>query len=404
MPRQTSGLNSGDEDAGVIRIRLPITEALKRTGAKDVPTMVLALSPLRQTLLTARNRRPQPARDEKIVVGLNGLTIGALARSSQILNRSEYLSWARRAAERIWTLAWIPKAGSLQHEIFEGHAQTTAYLDDYSLLGDGFMAMYAVTAEPVWKQRAMMLADAMLKRFGRESGGFATSDQSGNLLIAMEDTEDDVYPSGTSAAIGLLLRLGAATKEQRYTTAALRALRHLSSQLHEHPESWPAAVTAANLHPLHAETRLVSEVDKAAAGTVVQGSSTASFRVPNTADHVHATVAISPEKDEIEITLKIDSGYHVNANPASLDYLIPTSVSFEHLSPISLRYPKALSYMPSFAGRVLNVYGGVVNITATFPKGSIGKPGMVRGNIKAQACNDQICLPPADLPIAVNPG
>ena len=338
--RQASGRTRGDQEAGVIRIRLPIADALKRTGSKDVPAMVLALAPMRQKLLTARNRRPQPARDEKIVVGLNGLTIEALAESSKILNKPEYVSWARRAAERIWILAWNPKGGALQHEIFEGHAQTTGYLDDYALLGDGFMAMYAATGEPIWEQRAMMLADSMLKRFGRENGGFTSSEQS-NLPIPMEDTEDDVYPSGTSAAVDLLLRLGATTKDERYTVAASRALRYLSSQLHEHPESWPAAVTAANLHPLQAETRLASNAGKPATGTVSEASSTAGFRVPNTADHVHATAAISAEKDEIEITLKIDQGYHVNANPASLDYLIPTSVSFEHLSPIAVRYPSS---------------------------------------------------------------
>ena len=218
----------------------------------------------------------------------------------------------------------------------------------------------------------------------------------------MEDTEDDVYPSGTSAAVDLLLRLGATTKDERYTVATSQALRYLSSQLHEHPESWPAAVTAAILHPLQAETRLASNAGKPATGTVSEASSTAGFRIPNTADHVHATTALFPEKDEIEITLKIDQGYHVNANPASLDYLIPTSVSFEHLSPSDVRYPKPISYTPSFAGRVLNVYDGVANITAKFPKGLIRKAGMIRGNVKVQACNDQICLLPVNLPIVAN--
>jgi hypothetical protein len=172
--------------------------------------------------------------------------------------------------------------------------------------------------------------------------------------------------------------------------------------LHEHPESWPAAVTAANLHPLQTGTTLASNGSKLAGSAVGDARSNASFNVPNTADHVHASAAISPEKDEIEITLKIDHGYHINANPASLDYLIPTSVSFEQLSPSAVLYPEPLRYMPSFAGRVLKVYDEVVNITATFPKGSLKKAGMVRGKATAQACSDQMCLSPADLPIAVS--
>jgi len=398
MPRSARGRPPGNEEAGVIRVRLPIADAVKRTGSKDVSAMLAAAMPLRQRLLTARNRRPQPARDEKIVVGLNGLTIEALAESSKILNQPEYVSWARRAAERIWSLAWDPRTGTLQHEIFEGHAQTPGYLDDYALLGDGFIAMYEVIREPIWEQRAMTLADSMLSRFGRENGAFVSS-QKNNLLMPVEDTGDDVYPSGTSAAVDLLLRLDGVTEDARYAAEASRALRHLSNQLHEHPESWPAAVTAANLHPLRTETTLASNGSKLATKAAGGAGFTASFHVPDTADHVHVSAAISPDKDEIEITLKIDEGYHVNANPASLDYLIPTAVGFEHLSPIGVRYPKPLFYTPSFAARVINVYGGVVNITATFSKGSIRKAGTVRGDVTVQACSDQICLPPTNLPI-----
>jgi hypothetical protein len=403
MPRSARGQAAGNEEAGVIRVRLPITEALKRTGSKEALAMLSALAPMRQRILTARNRRPQPARDEKIVVGLNGLTIGALALSSKILNQPEYVSWARRAAERVWILAWDPKTRALQHEIFEGQALTPGYLDDYALLGDGFIAMYDVTREPIWEQRAMMLADSMLKRFGRENGAFVSSEEH-NLLMPLEDSEDEVYPSGTSAATDLLLRLAAATKDESYAAAVSRVLRHLSSQLHEHPENWPAAVAAANLHPIQFETRLASNGGKAAATATGGKASTAGFQVPDTADHVHVTTAIAPENDEIEITLRIDQGYHINANPASLDYLIPTSVSFEHLSPIGVRYPKPVCYVPSFAGRVLNVYDGIVRITAAFPKGLIKKAGMVRGKVTAQACSDQMCLSPADLPIEASLG
>jgi hypothetical protein len=47
-----------------------------------------------------------------------------------------------------------------------------------------------------------------------------------------------------------------------------------------------------------------------------------------TAAHVRASgiARFSASYDEIAITLKIEAGYHVNANPASYDYLIPTAV------------------------------------------------------------------------------
>src|SRR5713226_6543275 len=122
----------------------------------------------------------------------------------------------------------------------------------------------------------MTLADSMLMRFSRANGAFASS-QKNNLLLPVEDNEDDVYPSGTSAAIDLLLRLGAETKDERYTAVASRALGHLANQLHEHPESWPAAVTAANLHSLQSETMLASKDNKRAPNAPGDADTTASF-------------------------------------------------------------------------------------------------------------------------------
>ena len=48
-----------------------------------VEQRLAALAPQRRTLLEARDARPQPARDEKLLVGLNGLAIEAFALSSR---------------------------------------------------------------------------------------------------------------------------------------------------------------------------------------------------------------------------------------------------------------------------------------------------------------------------------
>ena len=394
MLRPRNDKESGESSAGVIRVRLPITDALKSTGSKDVTSMFSRLAPLRKKLLDVRDRRPQPARDEKILVGLNSLTIEALAESAGILNQPQYLSWANRAAERIWALAWDERNGALQHEIFQGHAQTPGYLDDYALLGDGMMALYDASGERVYVQRAMILTDAMLKRFRRDNGVLISSNDP-NLLIQLQDDGDDVFPSGTSAAIELLLRLSAATKNPRYESAAAAVLRHLSGQFNQRPPSWACAIAAANLYPLPNDNNLASN-------SAAKSNSPRPVHMPSTADRVHASAVIRPrsDSDEIVVTLSIDSGYHINANPASLDYLIPTSLSFDHLSPNRIQYPKPHTYSPSFSDRVLNVYDGVVSISATFPKASFEKLLPVHGAVTAQACDSRVCLPPATISIA----
>ena len=51
--------------------------------------------------LDMRSRRPQPARDEKIVTALNGLAIGALSESAMLLREPRFATWAERSAKRI---------------------------------------------------------------------------------------------------------------------------------------------------------------------------------------------------------------------------------------------------------------------------------------------------------------
>lgn len=82
----------------------------------------------------------------------------------------------------------------------------------------------------------------------------------------------------------------------------------------------------------------------------------------------------------------------------SLDYLSPTSVDFDRLTPAWINCPKAVQFRSAFAAEGLNVYEGSAAVVAIFRKRALEGGGQaVRGRVTAQACNAEICLPPADL-------
>ncbi len=376
--------NASLEQPGVLRVR---AELMRKSGDKVV-AMLNSVAPLRAKLLAARNRRPQPLRDDKIVIGINGLAIDAFVRSGQVLRRDRDLDAARRTAERLWTLAYNPKTSRLKHEIFRGRAQTDAYLDDYALLGRSFMSLYDATKNPVWKERAVALAEAIARHFLHENGRLSTSPSEKELLIVPQDHGDDIYGSGTSAAIDLLLRVGAATGTPRYTNLADRILRFVAGGVQEHPDSWGTLVAAVNHHQVVAASPT--------------GPSAPTLAMPGTADRVRvtATTLATADHDEIVTTLTIEPGWHVNANPASLGYLIPTSVSFEGLSATGFVYPPAVRIKPKFAPDGLDVYAGEARVIALFPKGAVKDAASIRGTLTVQACSDEVCLPPANIPVA----
>ncbi|HKQ25192.1 MAG TPA: DUF255 domain-containing protein [Burkholderiales bacterium] len=377
---QTAEQALNGDTVGVLRRRLPIEGTRERTNHKDEIQSLATTAPMRKKLLDVRNRRAQPARDEKLVVALNGLAIQAFARSGQLLDMPSYIDVARRGADRIWRLAYDRKNG-LRREIFNHRAQTDAFLDDYALLGLGCLALYDATRDAIWAQRAGELADGMLARFERGDGTLATTSAERELPVPPEES-DIAYPSGSSAAVDLILQLAQSGGVAAHADATRRIVGRLGHRIAQEPESWPALITAMN------RSGFSPSKDVSGTAAVVR---------------VSAIVKDGGDQDEIVITLHIEPGYHVNANPATYDYLIATSVAFDGIAPARVRYPAATLFKPAFAPAGLNVYEGEVKLVASFPKGTVGKNREIRAVVSAQACDSEICLLPAQLRVRATP-
>ena len=114
-----------------------------------------------------------------------------------------------------------------------------------------------------------------------------------------------------------------------------------------------------------------------------------------TEDHVHVTGRRAG--GALLITLGIDPGYHLNANPASNKYLIPTTIVFDGVAPERIAYPSGISFKPAFADEPIDVYEGSVVVAATFPNGALDGAHDLGFTVTAQACTKDICLPPNDI-------
>lgn len=137
----------------------------------------------------------------------------------------------------------------------------------------------------------------------------------------------------------------------------------------------------------------------------------AQFAPPKDALSVQATASVKqvvPGKPfEILVTLNIKHPYHVNANPASEKFLIPTSVTMEPVSGITFappQYPKGLQREFAFTGgKKIAVYEGTttVRIAATPAKNLKRGEITVRGKVHYQACDERSCYPPGELPFTL---
>lgn len=140
---------------------------------------------------------------------------------------------------------------------------------------------------------------------------------------------------------------------------------------------------------------------------LLSGSAFAQFAPPKDALSVQATASVKqivPGKPfEILVTLNIKPPYHVNANPASEKFLIPTTVRIEPVAGITFaqpQYPQGHQREFVFtSGKKIAVYEGktVIRIVATPAKSLKAGSVSIRGKVNYQACDEKSCYPPGDL-------
>ena len=107
------------------------------------------------------------------------------------------------------------------------------------------------------------------------------------------------------------------------------------------------------------------------------------------------------------VKLAILPSWHINANPPALEYNIATTVTLAGAHGVSagrVRYPQGRQQKFGFEDTPLLVYDGATEILVPLTAAATASSGTLRGTLEFQACNDQVCLPPASLPfeVAVN--
>ena len=104
----------------------------------------------------------------------------------------------------------------------------------------------------------------------------------------------------------------------------------------------------------------------------------------------------------LAVVADIKAGWHVNSHTPKEDFLIPTEIRIKpaeglELSPV--KYPKHKETKFSFSDQPLAVYEGrtVFLVQGTVDAKAAPGPRALTAVISYQPCNDNQCLPPAEL-------
>ena len=200
----------------------------------------------KETLLEVRQKRAKPQTDTKIITGWNGLMITAFASGYAVLRENNYLDVATRAAEFLWENLWD---GSKLLRIYkDGESKVDGYLEDYAYFLEGLIALYEVTFDSVWIERANQLADKMIDQFSDEQGGgfYMTGRSAEKLVARLKDAADGAIPSANAVAALSLLRLGHLTGKKDYLKSGERTVHAFQQRMEKTPAAFAGLLSAAD--------------------------------------------------------------------------------------------------------------------------------------------------------------
>lgn len=196
-------------------------------------------------LREARNLRPRPDRDEKILTAWNALMISALSKAG--IYMEDALKSAIVAFETI----------SSQQPLYRTSG-TPACADDYAFLIKAALDLYNVTLTQRYLDKAVELQIEMDKIFALDDAYYYSQPDPDNVLLCQIDDYDGVEPSANSIAVYCLKVLNLLTENEEYKKRYDKIINRFSRQLIDSPNSLPMMMTAMFFDPVVISVPLAS--------------------------------------------------------------------------------------------------------------------------------------------------
>ena len=364
---------------------------------------------LRALLRSARDERTYPLLDDKILTSWNGMMIAAYAEAAAVFDNDDYRRTAERAA-RFIADRLISSSGAIRRVYRNDVAKQRGFLDDYAYYAQGLMALHEATGDDAWLTQARQVSDEMIARFwDPASAGFHYSEGGSDLIARSKNGADSALPSANAVATLSLLQLARASGDGGYRERAAENLRVFGGAMRANPAAFMTMTAAAVEYLAHDQKghATATEVDELMLWETGPAAPTATAVPPLPQTIVDVTVTAGSQTVQrgastaLEVALDIAAGWHLNANPASSDWLIPTSLIANSDLPVLLTdvsYPPGKPVFLRALDETLSVYDGTVVLTgqvAAKPEAGPAEEGELRLLLQYQACDDHRCLAPA---------
>ncbi|HEV7741971.1 MAG TPA: DUF255 domain-containing protein, partial [Pseudolysinimonas sp.] len=187
-----------------------------------------------------------PALDEKVLTGLNGMGVGALAEAGVRFGRGDWVDAARTAADAVLTLHG-DDAGIARASLGGRLSTAPATLEDLGGFAGGLLRLALATGEVRYASVARVLVEAC-----RAADGSLVAPAGPDPVLAARglaseaDASDGALPSGRSLLADAALLLAALTGDEAHRRIAEDALAPALALAVEQPSAFGAALAVAS--------------------------------------------------------------------------------------------------------------------------------------------------------------
>ncbi len=206
-----------------------------------------AIERARRILFEARERRVRPGLDDKILAAWNGLMLRGVAEAARVFGDDSWRALALANGEFLFRE--LVHEGRVLRSFTRGRAKIPGFLEDHAAVALGAVALYELTFDRLWLDRARTLAGTIMEQFWSSETGafFDTAADAERLVTRPRDVTDNASPSGNSLAVELLLVLGDYFADSGYGERARQVLETLTEPMARHPTAFGHALGAADM-------------------------------------------------------------------------------------------------------------------------------------------------------------
>ena len=188
-------------------------------------------------LFNAREKRVRPGLDDKVLTSWNALMLKGYVDAYKALGKKEYLDVAIKNANFL-SKNMMQSDNRLNRNYKDGKSVINAFLDDYALLADAFIALYQVTFDEQWLNKAKDLTEYAVEHFYDDQSEmfFYTSKLDPELIARKKVISDNVIPGSNSLIARDLYHLGLYFYKPEWVDMAKQMLHNISETIETNPQ------------------------------------------------------------------------------------------------------------------------------------------------------------------------